>query len=341
MRSQSARAVQYGRYGYIVNVDSGRIYQSQSARAVQYDRYIPPLQAIVKAALKWQYSTNLSTKRTFVSDFDRVGRFYQIAAEISLMSSQTNLDTEQQRRGPLFDHVASIVMLSRAWDRVRANAGASGGDNVTIERFAAAADHRIRRLAYDLRSGRYVPGPFRRVYIPKDSGGFRQLDIPCVADRIVQAAAALVLDPILDAEMEPSSFAYRRGKSVAQAVARIAALRRAGFTHVVDGDIRSCFENIPHEPLILRLERSVNDPVLVDLIWLWIEAFSPAGKGIPQGSPISPLLANLYLDEIDEAIEGKGVRVVRFADDSFFSAAANLPPDAPWKVCAGYSPLTG
>ena len=291
------------------------LYRVSVRRSGPVARILPSLQTIVKTELRWQYSTNLSNRHAPSPSSAKVSGFYQITAEISSMSSPPSLDAEQERRGPLFDQVASVVVLSRAWDKVRANAGASGGDNVTIERFAATADQRIRRLAHDLRCGRYVPGPFRRVYIPKDSGGFRQLDIPCVADRIVQAAAALVLDPILDAEMESSSFAYRRGKSVAQAVARVAALRRAGFTHVVDGDIRSYFENIPHEPLILRLERSVDDPVLVDLIWLWLEAFSPAGKGVPQGSPISPLLANLYLDEIDEIVEGKGVHLVRFADD--------------------------
>lgn len=221
----------------------------------------------------------------------------------------------ETRRGPLFDQVANVVTLSRAWDRVRANAGASGGDCVTVERFAALADHRLKRLAHDLRSGRYVPGPARRVFIPKASGGFRPLDIPCVGDRVVQAAAATVLDPILDAEMEPSSFAYRRGRSVAQAVARVGALRRDGFRHVVDGDIRSYFERIPHERLILKLEEHVDDPALIDLVWLWLEAYAPSGRGVPQGSPISPLLANLYLDAIDEAIEERGVRLVRFADD--------------------------
>lgn len=221
----------------------------------------------------------------------------------------------ESRSGPLFDQVASVVTLARAWDRVRANAGASGGDGVTIERFATLADHRLKRLAHDLRCGRYSPGPARRVFIPKSSGGWRPLDIPCVIDRVVQAAAASVLDPILDPEMEPSSFAYRKGRSVAQAVARVAALRRDGFHHVVDGDIRAYFERIPHEPLILKLETHVDDPALIDLVWLWLEAYAPSGLGVPQGSPISPLLANLYLDAVDEAIEGRGVRLVRFADD--------------------------
>ncbi|MGP9822604.1 CRISPR-associated endonuclease Cas1 [Salinarimonas sp. NSM] len=216
---------------------------------------------------------------------------------------------------PLFARLCEPATLRAAWAKVQANAGAAGGDGVTVERFAYVADSQIEMLARGLRDGSYRPGPARRVLIPKKGGGERPLDIPCVSDRVVQAAAALVLDPVLDAEMEPSSFAYRRGRSVAQAVARVAALRGRGFDHVVDGDIRAYFETIPHERLISRLERSVDDARLVDLVWLWLECYSLTGRGVPQGSPISPLLANLYLDDVDAAIESRGVRLVRFADD--------------------------
>lgn len=220
-----------------------------------------------------------------------------------------------ERSGPLFDQMASIAKLSRAWDRVHANRGAAGGDGVSVAHFAHSADIRIRRLAHELRTGRYAPGPARRVLIPKSDGGLRPLDIPCVVDRVAQGAAAIVLDALLDREMAPSSFAYRRGRSVAHAVARVATLRRDGFRYVVDGDIVRYFERIPHERLILKLESLVDDPVLVDLVWLWLETYAPAGLGVPQGSPISPLLANLYLDAVDDEIESRGVRLVRFADD--------------------------
>ena len=222
---------------------------------------------------------------------------------------------QESRGGPLYDQVASVQMLAKAFDRVRFNNGAAGGDGISVQHFASSADLRLRRLAHELRTGRYLPGPLRRVYIPKSSGGLRPLDIPCVVDRVVQAAAALVLDPILDREMEPSSFAYRRGRSVAHAVARVASLRREGYRHVVDGDIVRFFERIPHERLIVRLEKYIDDPALIDLVWLWLESAMPSGLGVPQGSPISPLLANVYLDQIDEEIEGRGIRLVRFADD--------------------------
>jgi group II intron reverse transcriptase/maturase/CRISPR-associated endonuclease Cas1 len=205
--------------------------------------------------------------------------------------------------------------LRAAWTKVLANAGAAGGDGVTVERFALVADAQLELLQRELRNGKYRPGPARRVYIPKPNGGVRPPDIPCVCDRIVQGAATLVLTPVLEPEMEDASFAYRKGRSVAQAVARIASLRRDGYTHVVDGDIERYFETIPHDRLVARLERHVHDARMIDLVWLWLEAYSPSGRGVPQGSPISPLLANIYLDDVDERIEGHGIRLVRFADD--------------------------
>jgi CRISPR-associated protein Cas1 len=157
--------------------------------------------------------------------------------------------------------------------------------------------------------------PYRRVYIPKSSGGVRPLDIPSIVDRVAQGAVAMTLMPVLEREMEDSSFAYRPGRSVAQAVQRVASHRRDGFRWVVDGDIVRFFERVPHDRLIELLERHVDDSRLVDLIALWLENASHEGVGLPQGSPLSPLLANLYLDLVDEQIEGRGVRLVRFADD--------------------------
>jgi CRISPR-associated protein Cas1 len=217
--------------------------------------------------------------------------------------------------GGLFDRATRHDALWTAWERVRANNGAAGGDGMTVARFGQAAHGRLSRLSHDLRNGRYRPGPVRRVMIPKADGGSRPLDIPPVADRIAQAAVAQILTPLLDPEFEDASFAYRPGRSVMQAVARVAKHRREGFRWVVDGDIVRDFERIPHDRLLARLERSVEDAALVDLIGTWLEHHSHAGRGLPQGSPLSPLLANLHLDDVDGAIAGRGLRLVRFADD--------------------------
>jgi CRISP-associated protein Cas1 len=217
--------------------------------------------------------------------------------------------------GGLYDAFSRHDALWAAWEKVRANAGAAGGDGISIAQFQASAEGRISQLSHRLREGRYAPGPVRRVHVPKPKGGFRPLDIPCIADRIAQAAVAAALMPVLEPEFEDSSFAYRPGRSVAQAVRRVMAHRREGFRHVVDGDIVRYFEQIPHGRLIARLEQHVSDAALLDLIGIWLEHHSHTERGVPQGSPLSPILANLYLDSIDEAIEARGVRLVRYADD--------------------------
>jgi CRISP-associated protein Cas1 len=215
----------------------------------------------------------------------------------------------------LLERIAAVAALRTAWDKVNRNAGGPGGDEVTLGEFEVGLEQRLARLSRELVSGTYWPRPVRLVEVPKRAGGMRVLAIPSVADRVAQTAAAGVLTPILDAEFEDASFGYRPGRSVRMAVTRVAALREQGYVWVVDGDIASYFDRIPHDKLLARLARSVREEPVVDLVARWLEAFSEQARGVPQGAPISPLLANLYLDEVDEAIEGKGVRLVRFADD--------------------------
>ncbi|MEZ5847260.1 MAG: CRISPR-associated endonuclease Cas1 [Geminicoccaceae bacterium] len=186
---------------------------------------------------------------------------------------------------------------------------------MTLGEFEVGLEGRLARISKELMAGVYWPAPVRLVDIPKRSGGVRRLAIPAIRDRVVQTAAATVLTPILEAEFEDSSFGYRPGRSVRMAVTRVAMLRDQGYRWVVDGDIDSYFDRIPHDRLLERLAGVVEDERVVDLVSRWLDAHAEIEEGIPQGSPISPLLANLYLDEVDERIEGKGVRLVRFADD--------------------------
>lgn len=216
---------------------------------------------------------------------------------------------------PLFDAMTSWDGLHAGWLRVARNRGGPGGDGMTIGQFTDQLPERLTRLGLALRGRRYHPGPLRRVDIPKRSGGTRTLLIPCVADRIAQAAAVEVLTPLLDAEMEPASYAYRPGRGVRQAVDRISHLRRQGYTWVVDGDIERFFDSVRHDTLLARLGRSVTEAPVLDLVGQWLAGAAPDGRGIPQGSPLSPLLANLFLDDVDEAMEGTGAHLVRFADD--------------------------
>lgn len=224
-------------------------------------------------------------------------------------------DRVDLHKNPFFAAATSVESLFQAWEKVRGNNGSAGGDGVSIERFGFFARAAIPALSKRLRELSYRPGAARRVYVPKKSGGTRPLDIPCVVDRVAQGAAALVLGPKLDALMEPSSFAYRPGRGVADAVAKVASYHRQGFTYVVDADIHHYFENVPHDQLLAKLETAIGDDAILDLIALWLEWYAPSGIGLAQGSPLSPLLANLYLDALDEEFEGRGLRMVRYADD--------------------------
>ena len=223
----------------------------------------------------------------------------------------------------LFQRMIRSDTLDAAWTKVRANAGCAGGDGETVEGFVRRAPRRLVLLARALERGEYRPRDIRLLHIPKPSGGSRPLAIPSVEDRIAQTACAAVLTPVLDPTFDEASFAYRPGRSVIQAVRAIERWRKRGYTHVVEADIVRCFERIPQAPLLGRLEAVLAGQEgatrIVDLVALWLEqaalVLETPGIGLPQGSPLSPLLANLYLDGVDEGLAMSGVRLVRFADD--------------------------
>lgn len=214
-----------------------------------------------------------------------------------------------------FVDAVSVAGLTAGWQRVWRNGGAAGGDGVTIEAFAAGVADRLVALSTALRAGDYRPGPLRHVDIPKTNGGTRRLTIPSVRDRVAQSAVAQVLTPLLDREFEDSSFGYRPGRGVAQAVARVERLRAEGYVWALDADIDDFFDTIPIDPLAARFAALVGEGPLVELVSLWLEQGSRDGRGVPQGSPLSPLLANLHLDVLDEALSGRGLRLIRYADD--------------------------
>ncbi len=215
----------------------------------------------------------------------------------------------------LFQEAIRAETLRTAWTRVWRNGGAAGGDGVTVERFAARAVLELARLRADLASGEYRPGPLREVEIPKRSGGMRVLRIPCVRDRVAQTAVAQVLTPHFEQEFEEASFGYRPGRGVHHAVAAVTDARRAGFNWIVDADIRSYFDSVPHDLLMERWRESVSKGPLTELVELWLTHWFPGGRGLAQGSPLSPLLANLYLDRLDERLSTRRMRLVRYADD--------------------------
>jgi group II intron reverse transcriptase/maturase len=188
--------------------------------------------------------------------------------------------------------------------------------------FAAEVDTNLRRLAYELDAGLYWPLPLLRILVDKGNGESRALSIPAVRDRVAQAAALLVLEPVMEKQFEDCSYAYRRGRSVRQAVMHVRRYYNEGYHWLLDADIDAYFDSVPHSRLMQKIEPLVPDPRIQRLLRLWLEADVWDGervtrmtKGLPQGSVISPILANLYLDELDEALLSEGLRLVRYADN--------------------------
>jgi len=223
----------------------------------------------------------------------------------------------------LYDKVYALPNLRAAWKRVRANKGAPGCDGQTVEQFGANEEANLERLHQSLREKKYRPQRVRRVEIPKSGGGTRPLGIPTVRDRIVQQALLQVLSPIYEAQFSPRSHGFRPGRSPQTALAVVDRVVRHGYEWVVDADISKFFDNVDHELLLDELNKQVSDGSVLKLVRAFLESgvlmesgeFEPTELGTPQGGPLSPLLANIYLHPFDKAMQAAGYGLVRYADD--------------------------
>jgi len=222
----------------------------------------------------------------------------------------------------LIDKVARADTLRQAWEKVARNKGAAGVDGQSVEKFAAQAGAYLNELEETLKRGSYRPQPVKRVEIPKGPGQTRPLGIPAVKDRIVQTALKRVCEPIFEREFHDNSYGFRPGRGCKDALREVDRLIKDGYPHVVDADLKSYFDSIPHERLLARVEERISDGRVLDLIRGYLSQdilhglvrWTPTG-GTPQGAVISPLLANLYLHPLDGLMQGKGYRMVRYADD--------------------------
>jgi RNA-directed DNA polymerase len=223
----------------------------------------------------------------------------------------------------LIDKVYRPANLAAATSKVVANHGAAGVDHVTVEQFRCHAEANLKSLQEQLRTGTYRPQPIRRVHIPKPgSTETRPLGIPTVRDRVVQAAIVAVLEPIFERDFAPTSYGFRPGRGAQQALGRVEELLEAGYRWVVDADLKSYFDSIPHERLVQRLRQKVADGRLLGLIESFLKAGVLEGlrewtptAGAPQGAVLSPLLSNIYLDPLDHLLAASGLEMVRYADD--------------------------
>lgn len=223
----------------------------------------------------------------------------------------------------LFEQVLQKSNLLAAWKRVRANKGAAGIDGMTIDEFSAwAKSGEWKQVVTELETGRYRPSPVRRVEIDKPDGGTRQLGIPTVTDRVIQQAIAQVLTPIFDPGFSNHSFGFRPGRNGQQAVKQVQGIIKEGRRIAVDADLSKFFDRVNHDLLMMYLGRKVRDKRLLKLIKLYLRAgvidnqlFKESREGVPQGGPLSPLLANIMLDPLDKELEKRGHRFARYADD--------------------------
>jgi RNA-directed DNA polymerase len=212
--------------------------------------------------------------------------------------------------------------LSRAWKRVKSNKGKPGIDGVTVEDWAAHARLHWQDTREQIDQGRYQPQAVRRVEIPKPDGGKRLLGIPTVTDRVIQQAIAQVLTPIFDPSFSDSSFGFRPGRNAHQAIRQVQANVKEGYRWAVDIDLAKFFDTVNHDLLMGLLGRAITDKGVLKLIASYLRAgvlvgehLEPSEVGTPQGGPLSPLLANIVLHQLDLELERRGHRFARYADD--------------------------
>jgi len=231
--------------------------------------------------------------------------------------------TQPSLREDLLERVMDRANLQRAWRRVKANRGAPGIDGVTVDEFPAFMRAHWPAIRAAVLDGSYQPSPVRRASIPKPGGrGERLLGIPTVTDRVIAQAIQQVLTPIFDPGFSESSFGFRPGRSAHGALRKLQVHLRAGYRVAVDLDLEKFFDRVVPDVLMARVARKVRDKRLLALIGRYLRAgvlvgdtIQPTEIGTPQGSPLSPLLANILLDDLDKELERRGHRFVRYADD--------------------------
>jgi len=267
-----------------------------------------------------------------------------LATPVSVQKLQTALHAKAKEASgyrfyALYDKMYRKDVLAFAYQCCRANGGAAGADGQTFEDIEAYGLERwLDELAQELKSRTYRPLPVRRVYIPKPDGRQqRPLGVPAIRDRVAQTAAVLVLEPIFEADLQPEQYAYRRDRSALAAVRQVHKLINTGYGEVVDADLSSYFDSLPHAELLKSVARRVVDGAMLHLIKMWLEAAveetderghkhrstrnRDEGRGSPQGSPLSPLLSNLYMRRFVLGWKQLGheqrlkARIVNYADD--------------------------
>lgn len=222
----------------------------------------------------------------------------------------------------LMEQICSRTNLNQAYKRVKSNKGAAGVDGITVDKLKSFIEERKASLVASLLDGSYIPEAVREVEIPKGDGSRRRLGIPTALDRVIQQAILQVLQPIYERKFSESSYGFRPGRSAHQALRQAQKYVRAGYGVVVDIDLEKFFDRVNHDILMSRLAKTIKDKQVLRLIRRYLEAgmmregvCTQRTEGTPQGGPLSPLLSNILLDELDKELERRGHKFCRYADD--------------------------
>lgn len=233
-----------------------------------------------------------------------------------------HLDMKEQDGINLINRVTSNTNLWKAYGRVKENKGAPGVDGVTVNELKGYLKRNFDALKQKLKEGSYEPQPVKRVAIPKPDGTKRYLGIPCALDRVVQQAILQVIDPIIDPHFSDNSYGFRKGRNAHQAIDKAKQYYEEGYKVAVDCDLKSYFDTIHHQRIRAYLEYFISDKTVLKLIWKFLrtgildkDIYIETTKGAPQGGPLSPILANIYLNMLDRELERRGHRFIRYADD--------------------------
>ena len=231
----------------------------------------------------------------------------------------------------LMDLMHNPTWIRAAAERVltRSKGKKAGVDKVTVAQFREQYEKNIETLRLELKRGTYQPQPVRQALIPKANGQMRELGIPCLRDKIVQEAIRMALEPIFEAEFHDNSYGFRPNRNAHHAVFRCQQLMKHGFTWVIEGDVKACFDEIPHKAILKVVRKKVMDNKFLALIELFLKAgvsikgeTRPTEKGVPQGGIISPLLANAVLNKLDWFLHSKGEHGAKGLKHSWYNTTA-------------------
>lgn len=266
-----------------------------------------------------------------------------VGVQTSMWITENNLTSIEQTGYGMLEQILSPANLNAAFKRVKQNKGAGGIDGMEVESLKDYLIKEKEALIASILDGKYRPNPVRRVEIPKENGKKRQLGIPTVVDRVIQQAITQVLIPIYEKQFSQSSYGFRPKRSAHQALRQCQRLITEGYVYAVDMDLEKFFDTVNQSKLVEVLSRTIKDGRVISLIHRYLQAgvvvankFEQTAIGVPQGGPLSPLLSNIMLNELDKELENRGHRFVRYADDMLILCKSKRSAERTMENLVGY-----